>query len=68
MSREDVINSFGKDVHKFIQFVMVEQSGMNLRNIIAHGLIKAEACNQSLNVLVIQLFLLLTIYELKESN
>ncbi|WP_214626540.1 DUF4209 domain-containing protein [Paenibacillus agaridevorans] len=64
LKREDVIQSLGDAVHKYIQFVMVEQSGMNLRNNIAHGLIKAEACNKSINVLVLHLFLVLTIYGL----
>ncbi|RIN28382.1 DUF4209 domain-containing protein, partial [Staphylococcus succinus] len=37
--RDDVKSAFGNDVHKLIQIVMVEQSGLNLRNEIAHGLI-----------------------------
>ncbi|PCF86322.1 DUF4209 domain-containing protein [Staphylococcus intermedius] len=60
--RDDVKLFFENDVHKLIQIVMVEQSGLNLRNEIAHGLIELSDINYTKCILVIYLFLILTRY------
>ncbi len=62
LEREDIKISLGTSVHKLIQMVMVEQTGLNLRNEVAHGLLPFSKCNRSLNILVIFLFLVLTRY------
>lgn len=49
-------STLGNDVHKLIQIVMVEQSGLNLRNEIAHGLIELSNINYTKCILVIYLF------------
>ncbi|HAY0948705.1 TPA: DUF4209 domain-containing protein, partial [Staphylococcus aureus] len=54
--RDDVKSTLGNDVHKLIQIVMVEQSGLNLRNEIAHGLIELSNINYTKCILVIYLF------------
>ncbi|HHQ4908021.1 TPA: DUF4209 domain-containing protein, partial [Staphylococcus aureus] len=53
--RDDVKSTLGNDVHKLIQIVMVEQSGLNLRNEIAHGLIELSNINYTKCILVIYL-------------
>ncbi|PPJ91630.1 DUF4209 domain-containing protein, partial [Staphylococcus aureus] len=58
--RDDVKSTLGNDVHKLIQIVMVEQSGLNLRNEIAHGLIELSNINYTKCILVIYLFLIFT--------
>ncbi|GIO99027.1 hypothetical protein J14TS5_41130 [Paenibacillus lautus] len=55
-----VIESFGKHYYKYLTFVTVEQTGLNLRNNIAHGLIDSEACNEATCMMVLHLFLSLT--------
>ncbi|WP_436950436.1 DUF4209 domain-containing protein [Staphylococcus xylosus] len=64
--RDDVKSVFGNDVHKLIQIVMVEQSGLNLRNEIAHGLIELSNINYTKCILIIYLFLILTRYNIKK--
>ncbi|HDH2509422.1 TPA: DUF4209 domain-containing protein, partial [Staphylococcus aureus] len=63
--RDDVKSTLGNDVHKLIQIVMVEQSGLNLRNEIAHGLIELSNINYTKCILVIYLFLILTRYSIE---
>lgn len=64
LNREDIKSSLGENVHKLIQIVMVEQSGLNLRNEIAHGLIKFSEITKTKNILVIYLYLILTRYSI----
>jgi hypothetical protein len=69
LNRDDIKEALGERIHKLIQMVMVDQMGINLRNKVAHGLIRFEQCTRALNLLVIYLFLLLTIYSVvKEEN
>ncbi|AKL93087.1 DUF4209 domain-containing protein [Staphylococcus capitis] len=63
--RDDIKLALGDDVHKLIKFVMVEQSGLNLRNDIAHGLIEFSNINYEICILIIYLFLVLTRYNVK---
>ena len=61
---KDYIKTFlGKDIHTLIQIIMVEPMGLNLRNEIAHGLIKQSDITKSKCILVIYLFLILTRYD-----
>ena len=46
---------------------MTEQTGWNLRNQIAHGLIRPQECNIVTSVTVLHLFLLLTLFRLVET-
>lgn len=62
LNREDIKEFLGENIHRLIQIVMVEQSGLNLRNEIAHGLIKYSDITKSKCILVIYLFLILTRY------
>lgn len=66
--RDDIKSELGNDVHKLIQIVMVEKSGLNLRNEIAHGLIDISDINYTKGILVIYLFLVLTSYTIKKSD
>ncbi|PTF28047.1 DUF4209 domain-containing protein [Staphylococcus cohnii] len=66
--RDDVKSAFGNDVHKLIQVVMVEQSGLNLRNEIAHGLIEFSKINYTKCILIIYLFLVLTRYNIEKND
>ncbi len=61
---KDYIKTFlGEDIHTLIQIIMVEPMGLNLRNEIAHGLIKQSDITKSKCILVIYLFLILTRYD-----
>ena len=64
LNREDIKISLGENVHKLIQIVMVEQAGLNLRNEIAHGLIRFSDITKNKCILVIYLFLMLTRYNI----
>ncbi|HFE6047650.1 TPA: DUF4209 domain-containing protein [Staphylococcus aureus] len=66
--RDDVKSTLGNDVHKLIQIVMVEQSGLNLRNEIAHGLIELSNINYTKCILVIYIFLILTRYSIEKND
>ncbi|MCD8898577.1 DUF4209 domain-containing protein [Mammaliicoccus sciuri] len=66
--RDDVKSAFGNDVHKLIQIVMVEQSGLNLRNEIAHGLIEFSNINYTKCILIVYLFLVLTSYNIEKND
>lgn len=64
LDRSDVKESLGIDLHKFLQFVLVEQTGYNLRNIFAHGLADINMCNEVNSILVIFIYIKLTIFRL----
>lgn len=68
LKRDEIISALGVNIHKLIQIVMVEQSGLNLRNEIAHGLIKYSDIDKTKCVLVIFLFLVLTNFNYTETN
>jgi hypothetical protein len=64
LGRPDVKAALGPDIHKYIEFVMVNQKGLNLRNEVAHGLIKPSDCSENNVQIVIHLFLMLTLYRI----
>ncbi len=64
LRREDVNLALGSDIRKYFEMVMVDQTGLNLRNNIAHGLIKFSECNEINALIVIHLFLILTRYRI----
>jgi len=66
LNRDDVKEVLGESLHKCIQMIMVEQTGLNLRNKIAHGLIKVENCNKESNILILFLYLQITKFKLKK--
>lgn len=64
-----VHDELGNSIHNLIAHVMVEKNGWNLRNEIAHGLIKHSDITKYTCITVIYLFLLLTrIYPQNQSN
>ena len=68
LNREDVKDVLGASFHKCIQMVMVEQTGHNLRNKIAHGLVTVEDCNKEINCLILFLYLQITKFVLREKS
>jgi hypothetical protein len=64
LEREDVKAVLKPNFHKYIQFVMVDQTGFNLRNDIAHGLIRPEDCTETNALMVIHMFLILNRFRL----
>ncbi|MBI5570725.1 MAG: DUF4209 domain-containing protein [Desulfomonile tiedjei] len=60
LKQEDVKSALGPNFHKYVEMVMVDQTGFNLRNDVAHGLIRPEECNETNTLMVIHLFLILT--------
>jgi hypothetical protein len=65
LEREDIRLVLGEDLHKFIEMVMVKQRGFNLRNNVAHGLMKSNEYTKELTVLVIYMYLLLANFQKK---
>jgi len=68
LERTDVQDALGTDLHRFIQMVMVDHLGLNLRNEVGHGLISFEKCNQSHCAQMILLFLALTAIDIPDPN
>lgn len=60
LAQPSVKEKLGVDLHKLIQLTMVEDTGLNLRNKVAHGFINIEECNQTNSTLVLFLYLLLS--------
>jgi len=56
---EKIKTQLGSQIHKLIEFIMVDKTGFNLRNKIAHGLIKIEEVSKENCLLVIYLYLIL---------
>lgn len=68
LERDYVKSTLGVDLHKFIQMTMVEQTGLNLRNKVAHGLISEDECNEVNGTLVVFLYLLITNFQLSSKS
>lgn len=66
LNREDIEKALGRNVKKMIQVIMVEKSGLNLRNDIAHGLIDFSDITKNRCILVIYLYLVLTRYSITD--
>lgn len=64
LEREDVKDALGEDFHKLLKFVLVEQTGYNLRNIFAHGLVNIHMCNEANAILVIFIYIRLTSFSI----
>ncbi|MEB4861016.1 DUF4209 domain-containing protein [Priestia megaterium] len=60
LERQDIKSILPPNIHKYIQMLMVEQTGSNLRNKIAHGLIHSSECNLMNNILILHLYLVMT--------
>jgi hypothetical protein len=68
LEREEVKDFLGTNFHRYLEMVMVDQTGLNLRNDIAHGLIKPEDCNETNAQTVLHLLLMLTCYRLRSEE
>ncbi|AKG05316.1 hypothetical protein AAV35_011375 [Salimicrobium jeotgali] len=66
INREDVKQVLGDDLQQYINFVLVNQLGLNLSNSIAHGLISPEHLNRYNTILVIHIYLCLTRFEVNK--
>ena len=66
LERDDVRSALGDDLYWYYRIVLVEQSGINLRNDLAHGLISFESCNYVISLLVIHMFVTLTRFIISE--
>jgi len=47
LRREDVRSILGESIWYYLNFALVDESGLNLRNDIAHGWIELESCNRA---------------------
>jgi len=68
LDRDVVKDTLPPEMHAYIRLVMTEQIGVNLRNRIAHGLIRPQDCSIVNSVTVLHLFLLLTLFRLVEDG
>jgi hypothetical protein len=59
LQREFVRTHVQRDIRDYIRIVMSEQTGLNLRNEVAHGLIRPENCTRSTVEIVVHLFLVI---------
>jgi len=60
LRREDVRNILGESIWYYLNFALVDESGLNLRNDIAHGWIELESCNRLTVQISLYCILLLT--------
>ena len=68
LDQDLVKNTLPVEMRAYIRLVMTEQTGWNLRNRIAHGLIRPQDCNAVTAITVVHLFLLLTLFRLDETT
>lgn len=66
LDREDIKSALSDDDYTLIRVIMVEQTGLNLRNNIAHGTIGLNDVTQNRCIIVIYLYLILTGYQIEE--
>lgn len=65
---ELVKDAMPEDMRHYIRIIMVEPTGWNLRNRIAHGLIRPQDCTEVEAVTVLHLYLLLTLFRNEIQN
>lgn len=63
LRQETVKQALPPGMLEYIRLVMTEQVGWNLRNHVAHGLIRLQDCSQSTVLTVMHLLLLLTLFQ-----
>jgi len=66
LERQDIKQAIPKNIHKYLSFLLVEQTGYNFRNKIAHGLIRPTECNRLNNILILHLYLVMTMFRLEK--
>jgi len=62
LRQEKVKQALPSEMLEYIRLVMTEQAGWNLRNRVAHGLIRVQDCTEPVALTVVHLFLLLTLF------
>jgi len=68
LARPDVKRVLGDQVWLYLNYTLVDEMGLNLRNDVAHGWIAKAQCNRYLAQLLIHIFLLLTRFTLTEAQ
>ncbi|MCT4488793.1 DUF4209 domain-containing protein [Levilactobacillus parabrevis] len=68
LNRSDVKRGLGENVHQLIKFVMVDKIGLNLRNNIGHGLMPIETMSKENCSLILYLFLIISMYGIKNAQ
>jgi len=63
LRQETVKQALPPEMLEYIRLVMTEQTGWNLRNRVAHGLIRLQDCSESTVLTVVHLLLLLTLFQ-----
>ncbi len=66
LCREDVRNVLGESIWYYLNFALVDESGLNLRNDIAHGWIELGSCNRV--TVQISLYCILQLTRLTKKN
>lgn len=67
--RQDFVkNVFGNNMWYYIENILVNPSGLNLRNDVAHGWITKSKCNRHTTQLLIYTLLLLTLFHLQPTE
>jgi hypothetical protein len=56
----EVKDSLGERIWHYLEYVLVNPAGLNLRNDVAHGWISKVRCNRYMSQILIYLFILLT--------
>lgn len=67
LRQETVKQALPPEMLEYIRLVMTEQVGWNLRNRIAHGLIRLQDCTEATALTVVHLFLLLTLFQKQDA-
>lgn len=67
LKRPDVKSTFGENIATYLDIILAAQDGLNLRNEVAHGLIKKKLCSKEIVEMVIHLYLILTRFKLMKT-
>jgi hypothetical protein len=68
LARPEVKRVLGDRIWLYLNYTLVDEMGLNLRNDVAHGWIAKAQCNRYLAQLLIHIFLLLTRFTLTEAQ
>jgi hypothetical protein len=64
----EIKEALGENAHAYYRYLLVDKLGLNLRNRLAHGLLRHEECNETITCLTIHMLLMLTNFTIKHEE
>jgi len=68
LEAEEIKGVLGNRLWHYFEHVLVAETGLNLRNHVAHGLLRAEQCNEAMANIVVHMYLLLGLLRTKAND